>query len=231
MATADVLPPVEEEIALAFQAVLPGCEDWTPIPITNAFKRIIAQVSSRMIGGVTLSRNHEWLQTSVDFTTDSFLAAQKLKSYPKYLRSIMSYLIPEMNAVRRHIRVAQKTIKPLLRDRQQQIAEPGGKTKPIDLLQMLTDGARGADRSHDFLAYTVLAVSFAAIHTSASVPAHLVLDLCARPEYIEPLREEVAEMSRAEGSFTKAGLAKLVKMDSFMKESQRFSPLVFGKSS
>ena len=226
---ATVLEPVEEEVPIAFNRIIPPCDDWTPVPIANAFKEIIAQASGRMIGGLTLSRDQNWLRTSLDFTTDSFLAAQKLKSFPVYMRRIMSWIVPEMAAVRHHVSVARKTIKPLLRSRQTQAADLGEEAKPVDLLQMLTDGARGSDRSHKFLAYTALAVSFAAIHTSASVPAHLVYDLCYRREYIEPLREEIVAMLREEGSFTKAGLSKLVKMDSFMKESQRFSPLVFSE--
>lgn len=141
----------------------------------------------------------------------------------------MNMFIPEMANVRRHIKVAQKFIKPLLREREVLVLEQGEKAKPVDLLQMLHDGARGRDADHNFLAYTALAVSFAAIHTSASVPAHLVYDLCSRREYIAPLREEVENMLKEEGGFTMPGLAKLAKMDSFMKESQRFSPLVFSK--
>ena len=156
------------------------------------------------------------------------MAAQKLKSYPKYLRPVMQYLIPEMKLVHRDIQVARKHIKPLLREREQKKADMGEKGKPIDLLQMMTDGAKGPDSSHDFLSYATLAVSFASIHPIARSPAHLILDLCVHPEYIEPLREEVETMLRDEGGvFTKAGLARLHKMDSVMKESRRLNPMVF----
>jgi len=181
-----------------------------------------------MIGGLTLSRNSEWLQTSLDFTTDSWAAAQKLKAYPFWAKPVMQWFLPEMANVRRHIKVARKFIKPLLREREK-LSQEKDNSAPVDLLQMLHDGARGRDSDHNFLAYTALVVSFAAIHTSASVPAHLVYDLCAKPEYIEPLREEVREVLMEDGAFTLPALAKLVKMDSFMKESQRFNPLVFSK--
>ena len=128
----------------------------------------------------------------------------------------------------RDIQVARKHIKPLLREREQKKADMGEKGKPIDLLQMMTDGAKGPDSSHDFLSYATLAVSFASIHPIARSPAHLILDLCVHPEYIEPLREEVEMMLRDEGGmFTKAGLARLHKMDSVMKESRRLNPMVF----
>ncbi|KAJ5134986.1 hypothetical protein N7526_006351 [Penicillium atrosanguineum] len=76
------------------------------------------------------------------------------------------------------------------------------------------------------MAYTALAISFAVIRISSSVPTHLLYDLCAQPEYIAPLREEIESVLREEGSlFTKGALNKLFKLDSFMKESQRFNPL------
>lgn len=60
--------------------------------------------------------------------------------------------------------------------------------------------------------------------------AQAVFDLVARPEYIEPLREEVKRVRAEDGSllWTKASIAKLRKMDSFIKESQRFQPAGLG---
>ena len=55
--------------------------------------------------------------------------------------------------------------------------------------------------------------------------AQAVFDLVAHPEYISPLRDEVKHVKAFHGNaWTKASIAKLVKMDSFMKESQRFRP-------
>jgi hypothetical protein len=44
--------------------------------------------------------------------------------------------------------------------------------------------------------------------------------LLANPEYIEPLRREV-EAAVAEEGWTKAGLDKMYKIDSFVRETQR----------
>ena len=48
--------------------------------------------------------------------------------------------------------------------------------------------------------------------------------LLANPEYLEPLREEVGAAIREEG-WTKAGLDKMYKMDSFLRETQRLDGL------
>jgi hypothetical protein len=44
--------------------------------------------------------------------------------------------------------------------------------------------------------------------------------LLANPEYLEPLREEIDAVIEEEG-WTKAGMDKMYKMDSFFRETQR----------
>ncbi|KAH7322513.1 putative cytochrome P450 [Stachybotrys elegans] len=220
---AQIMPAVEDEVFHAFKELLPQGNDWAPICPADTFTQIISRASNRMLGGKALSRNAEWTATSIDFTTDTWLASQRLKEFPAVTRSLVKHFIPEMSRVYRHQEVARKVICPLVRQRLQNPEKPH-----LDLLQMLWDAASGEDKTPEFMAYTGLVVSFAAIRTSSSVPVHLVYDLCARPEYLEPLREEIGTMLEQEnGHYTKAGLARLVKLDSFMKESQRFNPLSF----
>jgi Cytochrome P450 len=49
--------------------------------------------------------------------------------------------------------------------------------------------------------------------------------LLANPEYIEPLREEVDAAIKDEG-WTKAGIDRMHKIDSFIRESQRLDGFV-----
>lgn len=60
-----------------------------------------------------------------------------------------------------------------------------------------------------------------------------IFDLVARPEYIQPLRDEIEQVIDEDGQDTdgegflklkKTSMTKLKKLDSFMKESQRLSP-------
>lgn len=75
-------------------------------------------------------------------------------------------------------------------------------------------------------------VSFASINTTTNALTYIILDLASRPEYIQPLRDEIegiiAEDNVEEDEdgvlrFKQASLAKLWKLDSFMKESSRLS--------
>ena len=47
--------------------------------------------------------------------------------------------------------------------------------------------------------------------------------LLSHPEYIEPLRQEVEAVVAEEG-WTKAGMDKMRKIDSFLRETQRIDP-------
>ena len=199
--------------------------------MADTFTTIISRASNRMLGGKALSRNTVWTSTSVNFTDDTWRAAQRLKQFHPLLRPIVQHWIPEMTKVRYHGDVARRVIIPVIQERLEQQRVLGEKWQPpIDLLQMLWDGAYGEDKSPAFMAYTALAISFAAIRTSSSVPVHLLYDLSARSEYIQPLRDEIESVMAEEGSFTKAAFNKLVKLDSIMKESQRYNPLSFRKS-
>jgi hypothetical protein len=52
---------------------------------------------------------------------------------------------------------------------------------------------------------------------------HALYDLCAMPEFIEPLREEIRVALLEEGGWTLAMIQRLKKLDSFLKESQRIN--------
>ena len=88
--------------------------------------------------------------------------------------------------------------------------------------------------------------NIAAIHTTSSVRlrviyslemtyrstqllSHVLFNLATYPSYIEPLREEISAVIKAEG-WTKAATESMRKLDSFMKESQRLHGSDAGKS-
>lgn len=171
-----------------------------------------------MFGGEILSRHEEWTNTMIDFTTDSFLAAQRMKDFPEFMRPVAKYFIPELPKMFKHFTLAEKLIVPVLTEREQ------SQQRSIDLLQWMLDNAEG--RSKTVLSAINLHVAFAAIHTSAVAITHIIYDLCAMPEYVEPLREEIQEAVAAEGGFSKKSFLKMSKLDSFMRESQRFNPLL-----
>jgi len=96
--------------------------------------------------------------------------------------------------------------------------------KPNDMLSWFMDEAQGEERSVRSLALRVLMVNFASVHTTSLTFAHALYHLAAHPEYIQPMREEVDKIIREEG-WTKSALARMYKVDSFLRETNRFNSL------
>ncbi|KAL8627664.1 hypothetical protein Q9189_006627 [Teloschistes chrysophthalmus] len=216
------MPAIEEEIRDSFEAIWPKCDEWTEVAVAEKFTQLVGRVSSRMFGGKQLSQNSEWVNTTITFAVDGFTAAQKLKKYPRILRPLVAKFIPEINKIKHHYKFARNLLIPIMQERKRT------GEKPMDLLQWMMDNAKGPEETDEaFIADIMLKVSFAAIHTSAAAPTQLIYDLCQMPEIVAPLREEMeAALLETNGHFTKQAFNKMPKMDSFLKESQRFNPLL-----
>lgn len=199
--------------------------DWTEVNVVHKITRIVARVSSRMFGGTVLSQNQEWVDASIAFAIDGFNGAQKIKKYPEWLKPVAKYFIPEIRKIHKHYEAAEKAAIPLLKQRERD------QEKALDLLYWMAEQAKGDEKDLKFIAGILLKVSFAAIHTSAAAPSQLIYDLCAMPEYVEPLRKEMEENLAEDGTVKKTAFVKLAKLDSIMKESQRHNPLLLSKCS
>ncbi|KAK1977251.1 putative cytochrome P450 [Colletotrichum cereale] len=215
-----VMDHIQEEIKDAFEDSFPPCNDWTEVDVVDRITQIVARVSSRMFGGTTLSRNREWIQSSIDFATDGFIGAQALKKYPEFLKPVVARFVPAIQNIKNHYAAAERAAIPLLRER-----AAAGTVAP-DLLYWMAEDAKGDENDLAFLAGILLKVSFAAIHTSAAAPTQLLYDLCDMPEYIDPLRKEIEANVDEDGLLGRQGFQGLTKLDSIMKESQRFNPLL-----
>src|SRR4051812_6498114 len=107
---------------------------------------IVARASSRMFGGKSLARNNEWLHASLNFATDGFMGAQKIKTYPGILRPVLARMLPEVRRIHRHYDVTRKAVKSIL-DARKDLPK-----KENDFLQWMVDDAQGEERELKFLA-------------------------------------------------------------------------------
>ena len=193
--------------------------------MVDTFETIVARASSHMFGGSQLSHNEEWVRSTIKFASDVFIGTQKIMKVPQILRPVARYFIAELKEIERHHSTARRVIIPILQERE---AQPN---KPSDFLQWMSDTAVGPEKDKAFIASTQLMFSLAAIPKCVALCTQLLNDLCAMPQYIEPLQEEI-EASLAEyGTFTTQSLLLLEKMDSFIKESQRLNPRNLSTSS
>ncbi|KAI1091697.1 cytochrome P450 [Rostrohypoxylon terebratum] len=218
----DVMMEVQDEIVECFDQIFPKCseDEWTAVPLVDVITRIVARVSSRMFGGPELSRNSSWVAASISFALDGYVGAQKLKKYPEFLKPIAARLIPEIRILAKYYQEAENAALPMLAER----ARTG--KRPKDLLAWMQDAAVGEETDPRFIAGILLKISFAAIHTTAAANSQLIFDICQRPELATLLREEFNQVANEDGKINKKGFFQMHIMDSIMKESQRFNPLL-----
>jgi hypothetical protein len=84
-----------------------------------------------------------------------------------------------------------------------------------------------SERIHEKIALRLMALNFAAIHTSTFTATNILFDLFSTPpeaSYVEELRQEIEQvLAENYGKWNKNALAKLVKVDSAIRESLRIS--------
>lgn len=202
--------------------------------LNDLLLRVISQASARIFVGPSLNRNEEWLTISEKFATDVMLGAEKLKAWRPILRPIARYLIPEIRRIQVDHEEAYRLLRPILQERVDVEFDASiDHKRHNDMLEWIRKrAAKQNDSSVDFReqAKIQLLTATAAIHTTRLATLHVLFDLAARPEYMDPLREELQEvLAETNGVLTKQTLTHLKKLDSFMKESQRHNPPSLGK--
>ncbi|PLB36094.1 cytochrome P450 [Aspergillus candidus] len=197
------------------------CEEWTEMVLYPRIVRMIIKISQRVFVGEPLCRNPEWLKAIQDCTGGAFSAVPKLWEYHPLIRPFVAWRMPQLRAIKRHKQRAARLLAPILEQRLDDMKKPDFKTPP-DLIQLVIDGSPdGKGRNLDYQVSAQVGTGRAALFTTATTVFHILYDLCIRPEYIEPLRKEALDVG--EVSMTRANVAKLVKLDSFIREAQRFN--------
>lgn len=178
--------------------------------------------------GLPLSRHEEWINTTCQYALDGGAGAHALTPYPTPLRPLVAPFL--LRSLTKHRALARRMMQPLL----EKFSQRAGTNESID------DEITGGDLikyilSHykepvtaERLARDQLIATFVAMHTTTICLTQTLFDLAARPEYVEPLREELEEVladeSHGDGRLHNTNVGKLSKLDSFIRESQRVNP-------
>lgn len=203
-----------------------GSGQWTPHISFDEFMRLVTCVTARLFVGTPLCRDEEWLSTTTKFSDNAWKLAVFLRLFPDPLKPIVQFFCPPAWAVSKYHKRAIEIIAPVVIERRRMEAS-GSKTyqKPDDFLQWMMDDANDFDGQPHKLAHRLLIMTLASSFTTTMALTQAFFDLCAHPEYIEPLREEVSNaLEDNSGLWDKKSFTKMRKLDSFMRESQRLNP-------
>jgi cytochrome P450 len=242
-----VLSDLQDEMVYACDREIGECPKWTEVPVYDKALQLVALISGRTFVGLPLSRDKEWTDATINFTSDTLRAVRAIEKYHPLVRPLISRLLPEMKGLRAYREFAGEKLKPqvdaILTCRSKEANGHVPEDLPDDdvvksdfnmihwTLNHLKD-MNSADAIS--LGQSQMLIAFAAIHTTSMALSHAIFDLAAHPQYITELREEI-EMAIADENYPdkmlrKTSMPKLRKLDSFIKESQRVSPLGMSES-
>ncbi|KAG6816479.1 hypothetical protein H0H93_008055, partial [Arthromyces matolae] len=212
-------PDVQDEIGAAFTEYLPPTEGWASVLALPTIMKIVSRSSNRLFVGLPLCRNADYRDLNIEFTIDVIKAAQLINLFPNILKPLVGRLLTNVES---QIQRAMSHLRPIIEDRLDKEAEYGKDWtgKPNDALSWLLQLAEGKQRTVRDLTLRILSLNFAAIHTTSMAFTQILFDLAANPSFVPALRQEVETVIREEG-FSKVSFHKMVKLDSFIKESQR----------
>lgn len=195
---------------------------------------LLTRSTSRVMVGETICRNPQWLETVTNYTINVGIIVILLRPFPKSLRPLIAKFLPSVRKINEQIRfVKEELFIPMINARRHAEYTDSSYKKPDDFLQWMMDLANNPrDKEPDFMAHNLFVImSLAVVHTSTMLMTHMLYDLAEMPEYLGPLREEIqATLPDGWVNATHASFNAQHRMDSFMKEVQRFNPTGEGES-
>ncbi|CAD6444951.1 574f7162-9d91-4dd4-b04b-ccc169e0b55a [Sclerotinia trifoliorum] len=220
-----------------------SCENWTKVTVAERMARLVALLSGRVFVGKPLSRNEEWIKTTLEYTVDAVKARDEVLRYPELIQNLAAPFLPQIRTVKQNKAKAAQLLRPIIEECMRKFKEGkmGDKesTDEFDdnqgtFISWLLKWTDEKNREDPFmLADSQMTLSFAAIHTTSMAISHVLFDLASHPEFIEPLREEIEQVIAEDGTevdgsglrnLKQQSFTKLKKLDSFLKESQRLNP-------
>ena len=227
----DITKKLDQQIDMYFGTHLPQNSSMPmSIRFMDFFVPAIANITSSLLVDERLSSNPEWIQQTCDFAVNRYKSADDVRAYPPLLAALVAPLIPSVRQLRKSRRYVKEQMTPLYEDMKMRqnsgILSKEKCRKGAFGYEWLWGGAPD-DVTLDDFSDTMMRTLIASIHTTAKTISVALIDLLSQPQYMDELRQEVMEATEFDGSID---IEKLFKMDCFLKESQRLTPVFLCKT-
>ncbi len=203
-------------------------DHWAEVNVLQIMLYLTTSISNRVFLGEVDCHDQQWVNAAFSYLANFNRTMMVMRSLPLWLRPIGATLLPASWRLQANFRAAKVSLTPMI-NRRKAARQMPSKEKPDDFLQWMVDAANESDSRPESLARRLLLVMVGSSRTTMMAGAHALYDLVAMPEYLEPLRAEVCGLSREGREWNRSVCINMEKMDSFLKESQRFSPVALRK--
>ena len=212
-------------------------EEFREVSILETAEHILARADNRVFVGLPLCRNKDYLKNAVGFAQDVAVAGKIINVLPAWMKPVIGRLVTIPN--RLHYKRASQWLMPHIKDRLEQYNSGDKRSQNNDFITWIIEDAtkhgdpRGLDP--EIISFRIIDVNFAAIHTSSFTSTNALLDITSAPPaadgttVLDSLREEVLRIYHDEerGQWNKAGLERMVRIDSAIRESMRHTGIFY----
>ncbi|KAI6036043.1 cytochrome P450 [Pisolithus microcarpus] len=214
---------VRDEIVTACNELLDmKHNEWKTISVVPATLSIASRASNRIFVGLPLCRNQDWLDFNIKVPHAVVKEARILRLFPDFMGPLVAKFVTNLSE---RISRGATFLGPVIKERLKHMEAEGTDwcDKPNDFLQWWLDASH--ETCLTMLTRRIVSLNFAAIHTTSGTLSEALLNLAGHPQHAQTLRDEVEAVIGKYG-WTKEALSKMRKVDSFLRETQRFEGLV-----
>lgn len=242
----NLIPTLADELDRALTKHWGADDEWNDVCVYDTLRVVIGQVINRIFIGSSLCRNRDMLDAAVAYAQWIPVSAQLLVLFPKPLRRLVAPLItlPSRWYERKWLKLTLPEVRRRLESRAQQSKDRKERgqgqeeAEEMVFLDWLIDHGESSGDPYlmdpEVMAARILLLNAFALHTTAFAITHMVLDLVGSgnkqgPPIIAELRQEIGDVLAThgdEGQWNKRALARLEKLDSTFRESQRVNTVL-----
>ncbi|KAK3366318.1 cytochrome P450 [Lasiosphaeria ovina] len=188
------------------------------------FLQLTSLSTGTSIFGKELASNAAFMKDAFNYIESVVMGAEMVRLSPKWLEPIMGrFVTHKIKTPEILFNLLYPIAEERLRERER--ASLGEEVpKHTDMISWILETAPAdVEWTSQRIVQEVMAVWFGSIHSTAFIATTAIYDLCLHPEYLAPLRAEIARGGYAE--FERNPTQGLPLMDSFLKESARVTPV------
>ncbi|KAI0206355.1 cytochrome P450 [Astrocystis sublimbata] len=207
-------------------------DEWSEHRLSPYIYKLMAGITSRLFLGVPICRNKRWLELQLELVMAIFHTVLVLRNAPRFTHPLLGAVIPARRRLKTCLQEIHDFLEPIIEERMATDAKYNTRgqmtsdqyEKPNDVMQWMMDIATDEEYTPDNLANRFVYTIMGSVRSVVEVVMNCVYELVQRPEYIEPIREEMRQILAEDGGWGKRSAGRMLKTDSFIKEISRFYP-------
>ena len=173
----DWLPLLQDEADYAFSKEFGDSTEWTTVPLYAKVYQLVSLLSGRIFVGLPLSRQQEWIQSSISYTMTLVQVGREAQALNPIIKPLLVPFLPSVRHTKKLLRDAKLWMDPFVKEIVSQndkensaVIQAGSRGTWISwLLKYLPADLRTAER----IGIDQMLVGFAAIFTSALTGTHV----------------------------------------------------------